>query len=68
MVSISQMAAALSRRAHVFPDIVVVTLDAITEARLLLVGTSAPKAELIALMQVIQLVAGVLCQAVPCRN
>jgi ribonuclease HI len=41
-----------------FSRYAVVTLDAVTEAHLLLVGTPAQNAELIALMQALQLTAG----------
>jgi ribonuclease HI len=52
MLNISQMAAALSRCA-------VVILDSVIEACQLPIGTSAQKAELIALKQALQLAAGV---------
>jgi hypothetical protein len=42
-----------------FAGYVMVTLDSVTEACPLLVGISAQKAELVALMQVLQLTAGV---------
>jgi ribonuclease HI len=45
---------------HIFGGYVAVALDTIIEARLLPVGTSAQKAELIALTQMLQLAAGVL--------
>jgi ribonuclease HI len=42
-----------------FARYVVVTLDSVTDARLLPVGTSAQKAELVTLMQALQLTAGI---------